>query len=149
MIRPKSFISRFICFLLFPVLLSCTGQHDSQKTGASIQSEAGQDIDDLSLITFSKLSHDFGTIIEGEKVVCYFNYENTGRADLVISAVEATCGCTTPDWSSEPLKSGDRKSLQIIFDTTGRSGTQRKVVTVMSNASNSLIKLTIKANIET
>jgi hypothetical protein len=101
------------------------------------------------IITFDNLEHDFGTIIEGEKVVCYFDYENTGSSELVLNAVEAACGCTTPDWSSEPLEPGKRLSLQIIFDTSGRSGIQRKQVTVKSNASNSIVKLTLKANIET
>jgi hypothetical protein len=82
-------------------------------------------------------------------VVCYFDYENTGSSELVINSVEASCGCTTPDWSSEPLQPGERKSLQIIFDATGRSGMQRKVVTVTSNASNGEVRITLMANIET
>jgi len=96
---------------------------------------------------FDTLEHDFGTIIEGERVVCYFDYTNGGGTELVVTSVEATCGCTTPGWSSEPLNPGERESLELIFDASGRSGVQRKVVTIQSNASNQLIELTIKANI--
>ncbi len=81
---------------------------------------------DRLLYYFDTLIHDFGTIIEGEQVVCYFDYRNEGGEDLLISSVEATCGCTTPDWSREPLGPGEKGSLAIIFDASGRSGIQRK-----------------------
>jgi len=149
MIRSESFISRIACTLVFPLLLSCAGHNDRLEKKELKESDIAQSDDNQALISFDRLEHDFGTIIEGEKVVCYFDYENTGKADLVVNTVEATCGCTTPDWSSEPLKPGKRKSLQIIFDATGRSGIQRKMVTVKSNASNSEVKITLKANIET
>jgi len=131
------------------MLHSCTGQNDSVKPEGLKQVSKAQVAEEQSHITFDTLSHNFGTIIEGERVVCYFEYENTGKADLVINSVEASCGCTTPDWSSEPLNPGDRKSLQVIFDASGRSGNQIKVLTVMSNASNSKVSITLKANVET
>ena len=96
---------------------------------------------------FDTLVHDFGTIIEGESVVCYFDYSNRGVGDLVITGVEATCGCTVPSWSREPLKPGARETLQLIFDASGRSGEQRKQVTVKSNASNEVVRLTIRARV--
>lgn len=149
MIKAGSFISGLVGLLLLPVLLSCSGQNGRLETEGLKQLESSQITDDQPFMDLKELSYDFGTIIEGEKVVCYFDYENTGNTELVISSVSSTCGCTTPDWSSEPLMPGERKSMQIIFDATGRSGLQRKVVTVLSNASNSPVKLTIKANIET
>ena len=145
----KPLIFKIVYLLALPVIMACSGHNGSLPSDQVDQEDITQDPTAQSVITFSKLTHDFGTILEGEKVVCYFDYENTGKSDLMIHSVEATCGCTTPDWSSEPVKFGDSKSLKIIFDATGRSGAQRKVVTVMSNASNELVKLTIKANIET
>ena len=139
-----------IAYLLsLPLIMGCSGHNGSLISDQLVQEEITQDSTAQPIITFSKLSHDFGTILEGEKVVCYFDYENTGKTDLVLLSVDGTCGCTTPDWSREPVKAGDKKSLKIIFDATGRSGAQRKVVTVLSNASNVVVKLTIKANIET
>lgn len=128
-------------------LLACSGQNDSEKSGGGSVENDVQDASKQAVITFDTLSHDFGTIIEGEMVVCYFRYENTGEADLVINSVEATCGCTTPDWSQEPIKPGDGEYLKIVFDATGRSGAQRKVVTVRSNAGNSSVRLTLSANV--
>jgi len=128
-------------------LVACSGQNGSNESEKQASEEGYQVSDIESFILFDTLNHDFGTIIEGEKVVYYFEYKNTGSADLVVYSVEATCGCTTPDWSREPLKSGDKELLQIIFDTAGRNGSQRKVVTVRSNARNAVIQLIITANI--
>ena len=143
----KTLTLKIVYLLAFPVIMGCSGHNGSLPSDQVEEEEIAQDSAVQSVITFSKLTHDFGTILEGEKVVCYFDYENTGRADLMILSVDASCGCTTPDWNREPVKVGDRKSLKIIFDATGRSGAQRKVVTVLSNASNVAVKLTIKANI--
>jgi len=98
-------------------------------------------------MVFDTLIHDFGTIIEGESVVCYFNYGNEGEEDLLITAVEASCGCTTPNWSREPLEPGEKETLEIIFDASGRNGEQRKLVTIKSNASNQVVQLTIRAKV--
>jgi len=131
------------------LFMSCTGQNDRHT--ADIEESEGvlKVAGDQSVITFDRLSHDFGTIIEGEQVVCYFDYVNSGATELVLTSVEATCGCTTPDWNSEPLEPGKKERLKIIFDATNRSGAQRKEVTVNSNAGNSIVRLTISANIET
>ena len=145
----KHLIFKIVYLLALTVMMGCSGHNGRLPSDQADQEEITQDTVVQSVITFSKLTHDFGTILEGEKVVCYFDYENTGKADLMIHSVDATCGCTTPDWSREPVKTGDRKSLKIIFDATDRRGAQRKVVTVLSNASNEVVKLTIKANIET
>ena len=142
---------RFVFFglgmLCIACFLACSGQNDSKTVEKDMAVSDEQAASEQALIAFDTLQHDFGTIIEGEMVVCYFDYENAGKTDLVINSVEATCGCTTPDWNREPLKPGEKAHLKIVFDATGRSGAQRKVVTVSSNASNSTVRLTVKANI--
>ena len=128
-------------------MLACSGQNDRQGLNAGDLGESPEGSSGQPLMSFVSMSHDFGTIIEGEMVVCYFDYENSGEREMVIKSVETTCGCTTPDWNREPLKQGEKERLKIIFDAKGRSGAQRKVVTVTSNASNSPLRLTIRANI--
>jgi hypothetical protein len=149
MIDMKHLLINMIWLPMLSLLLACSGQNDRVNSVLTDSGKIMQDPSAQAVITFDKLEHDFGTIIEGEKVVCFFDFENTGKTDLMIQSVDATCGCTTPDWSSEPVEPGGSKSLKIIFDARGRSGTQRKVVTVISNASNEVVKLTLKAYIET
>jgi len=140
-------LSGVISALLILGVLSCGGQNGSQEEESQILPGTSQNTQGEAVMLFDTLVHDFGTIIEGESVVCYFDYMNSGDADLLITAVEATCGCTTPDWSSEPLKPGMKETLEIIFDASGRNGEQRKQITVRSNASNQVVRLTIRANV--
>jgi hypothetical protein len=135
--------------ILAPLIFAwaCSGQNGREGSGSGNPENIFQDPSPQAVIAFDTLKHDFGTIIEGEKVVCYFDYFNRGKNDLVISSVEATCGCTIPEWSREPLKPGEKKYLKVVFDAAGRSGVQRKVVTVMSNAANSVVRLTLTANV--
>jgi hypothetical protein len=55
-------------------------------------------------MTFESMEHDFGKIKEDAGPANFnFNFKNTGKVPLVISAVNASCGCTTPEWSKEPV----------------------------------------------
>jgi len=126
---------------------SCTGQNGRNEAQADSKTGELKEAYLQSDILFDTLSHDFGTIIEGEIVLYYFEYENTGEGDLVISDVETTCGCTTPDWSREALKSGERSQLKVIFDTKGRLGTQIKPMAVRTNGLTPVVWLSIKANV--
>ena len=147
MIKLKHPAPAGILVVLILFAFACGGQIGSQEGGGSDAESLSQDILDEPLMLFDTLIHDFGTIIEGERVVCYFDYRNGGEANLIINAVEATCGCTTPNWSREPLEPGEKETLEIIFDASGRSGEQRKLVTVKSNASNQVVQLTIRAKV--
>lgn len=132
---------------LILLALACGRQNGSQEQRSGVHELKGQEAQGEPLMVFDTLIHDFGTIIEGESVVCYFNYGNEGGEDLLITAVEASCGCTTPNWNHEPLEPGEKETLEIIFDASGRNGEQRKLVTIKSNASNQVVQLTIRAKV--
>ncbi|HEY3402214.1 MAG TPA: DUF1573 domain-containing protein [Ohtaekwangia sp.] len=88
-------------------------------------------------ITFEKKTHDFGTIHAGDKVEETFHFANTGTEPLIITNVQVTCGCTTPKgWPREPIMPGQKGEITVAFNSTGKSGRQDKVVTVVSNAVN-------------
>ena len=146
-IENNSKLACSLFLMILGVLSGCGGQNGSKEASKGLQAQNPQVAVSEPVMLFDTLEHDFGTIIEGERVVCYFDYINDGGSELVITSVEATCGCTTPGWSSEPLKPGEGHSLELIFDASGRSGTQRKVVTVQSNAQNQEVRLTVKANV--
>jgi hypothetical protein len=87
------------------------------------------------IITWDKNTHDFGDIIQGEKVEYAFKFSNSGSEPLVITNVEVTCGCTTPKgWPRDPINPGGKGEIIIQFDSTHKIGRQNKVATVISNA---------------
>jgi hypothetical protein len=126
----------------------CSGQNDSGTERDSQAEQSEYSTEKQSVISFDTLDHDFGTILEGERVLCYFDYENSGDASLIIQSVEASCGCTIVDWSRDPLAPGQGDRLQVVFDATGRSGAQIKLITVITNASNPRVELILRANVK-
>lgn len=102
---------------------------------------------DSARIVFDNTEHDFGQLAEGEKVIGYFTYRNTGGSELVLTEVTSTCGCTVPDWSREPLPPGEVRELRVLFDTDGKSGRQVKHISVSSNGSARPVLLVIKAQV--
>lgn len=129
------------------LMMGCSGQNGRYAEAKEEEDISMQNIDAHPVIEFNMESHDFGTIIEGEQVVCYFDYRNSGNAKLMITSVETSCGCTTPGWSKAPLEPGGEDRLKVVFNSSGRVGAQRKVVTVHSNAANEKVRLIITANI--
>lgn len=99
-------------------------------------------------IAFQMTTHDFGTIQEGTQATVEFEFTNTGDAPLVLSSVNASCGCTTPEWPKEPIMPGAKAKIKAVYNSTGRPGTFTKSITVNSNAKNGTIVLTIKGNVE-
>lgn len=100
-------------------------------------------------IQFENRLHDFGEIKEENKEAgCVFTFKNTGNAPLVIQRVNASCGCTTPDFTKEPVVPGGTGSIKVSFDAVGRPGEFQKTITVYSNdPNNPQVILTIMGNV--
>ncbi len=92
--------------------------------------------------------HDFGTVKEGVQAEHTFKFTNIGKEPLVITNVQASCGCTTPTWSKEPIKPGAQGSVTAIYNSKGRPGNFNKAVTITSNAKTAQKVLFIKGNVE-
>jgi len=99
-------------------------------------------------ITFEKTTHDFGTFSENDpRVTCVFKFKNTGNAPLIIHQTVASCGCTAPSYTKEPIKPGATGEIKVIYNGAGRfPGKFRKTITIHSNAINDVARVYIKGN---
>jgi len=110
----------------------------------TIRSFAQQQVTDTTLvIQFEKLVHDYGTIVKGSDGTCEFVFKNTGKTPLILNNVAASCGCTVPEWTREPVQPGKSGSIIVKYNTAIIAGFT-KSITVVSNAKNSPVILTIK-----
>ncbi|TAH26311.1 MAG: DUF1573 domain-containing protein [Cytophagales bacterium] len=100
-----------------------------------------------AVIGFPITSHDFGDIIQGDKVSFVFKYKNTGTEPLIINEVLTTCGCTATEWSKTPLAPGEIGSLSASFNSEGKMGRQNKVITILSNATNNAATISLVCNV--
>ena len=86
-------------------------------------------------ISFDHTRFDFGPINENVKFASHkFGFTNTGNAPLVLNKVETSCGCTTPEWSTDTVKPGEQGYVTARYETTNRLGTFTKSITVYSNS---------------
>jgi hypothetical protein len=125
----KRFSKLFITIVFtFPVLLAAAQQ---------------------SQIVFSNQEYDFGTFKESAGIqTTKFEFTNKGSAPLVINAVSASCGCTSPKWTKEPVPPGEQGSIEVSYDPRNRPGAFNKSVMVRSNASNGTVVLRITGKVE-
>ena len=100
--------------------------------------------EELPAIEFKKNTHDFGKIVQGEKVEFAFPFKNIGDGDLIIANVVPSCGCTVPTFPKEPIKPGKKEYIKVVFDSKGRKGRFSKDVTVFANTVPNSVKLFIK-----
>jgi hypothetical protein len=100
-------------------------------------------------ISFEENVHDFGKFKEADGKVTYkFEFVNTGSSDLIIQNVSASCGCTAPRWTREPVPPGGKGYVAATYNPAGRPGSFRKYVTVISNSNPGNVRLTIAGEVE-
>lgn len=97
-------------------------------------------------MVFNTDTHDFGTVAEGPAATYEFTFTNKSKEPIILSHVQASCGCTTPTYSKEPVLPGKEGIIKASFNTQGRAGTFDKKITVVSNAGTKV--LTIKGEVE-
>lgn len=131
-----------IAFVFVSLVGSCDNlkENKQKKDGASSK-------DGVAVMTFEKINHDFGTVKEGEKVTYAFRFTNNGNADLKLTSVGTSCGCTASEYSTEPIKPGETGKIQISFDSAHRLGMQHKKITIRANTNPEFMVLNIYAQV--
>jgi len=134
-----------LSLLIIAVVTSNCGNSTRKDAGNNLS----QSIDTGTVeIVFDEYEHDFGKVVEGEKIGYIFNFKNKGSGSLVLESVTSSCGCTIPKYSTRPIPAGGDGKIEIVFDTSGREGMQTKTIKVRSNASIPVLLLKITAEVE-
>jgi hypothetical protein len=101
---------------------------------------------DLAVATFDAQNFDFGKIKQSVPVTHEFKFTNTGKVPMIITNVQASCGCTTPDWSKEPVAPGGKGFIKATYNAAS-VGAFNKAVTVTANIPNGTVQLFIKGEV--
>ncbi|MDR1226130.1 MAG: DUF1573 domain-containing protein [Prevotellaceae bacterium] len=97
----------------------------------------------LAQMQFSKTQHDFGQVQEtGGEIAYSFEFTNTGKAPVIITDVKSSCGCTTPEWTKQPVLPGKTGFVKAIFDPKDRPGIFDKEITVSTKSEQVKLKIT-------
>jgi hypothetical protein len=101
------------------------------------------------VLSFESTDHDFGKVPEGTMASYEFKFKNTGNQPIVIANAQASCGCTTPDWTKTPVLPGKSGIIKAVYNSAGRPGVFAKTVTVTSNATEGNKVLSLKGTVLT
>lgn len=97
------------------------------------------------LLKFKETEHDFAQIPQGKPVYYTFEIVNTGKTALKLDDVHATCGCTTPEWSREPIAPGATAFIKVGYNAAAE-GFFDKPITVTYNG-NQVKQMKIKGTV--
>lgn len=154
-------------FLGTAVLASCNNEGTETETPASETTETttGSDLSTdvvtnpatdaetaptgpTTSLSFAESEFDFGKIKEGEVVEHTFSFTNTGENDLIITNAKGSCGCTVPYYPTEPIPAGETAEIKVSFNSKGKSGVQRKTVTITANTDPAQTVLNLTSEVE-
>jgi hypothetical protein len=103
----------------------------------------------VTSMQLSENQHDFGVFNEEAGPQKYdFVLSNTGREPLVIQNVVASCGCTTPEWTRQPIPAGGKGRLTAIYDPKDRPGPFNKTLSVYTNTKPEVTVIVIKGEVK-
>jgi|TARA_B110000093_G_scaffold127426_1_gene136332 hypothetical protein len=107
-----------------------------------------QEVDDLKPeFKFISETINYGKITLGANGIRVFEFTNIGKSPLIITRVQASCGCTVPKKPDQPIMPGEKGEIEVAYDTK-RPGGFSKAITIFSNAKNERKMVKIKGYIE-
>ncbi len=115
-----------IVLSLFTTILAARAQ--GVNTGATAA------VRPADLLQLKESSHNFGKIPQGRPATYTFEIVNTGTIPLKLDNVQASCGCTTPEWSKEAIEAGGTARIRVGYNAYAE-GPFSKTVTVVYNTS--------------
>ncbi len=123
------------------------GKIDGEIVDFSETANGKVDKEKLPVIKFTEGTHDFGKIIQGEKVAHKFSFTNEGKSNLIITSAKASCGCTIAEPTKAPIAPGGTGTIDVTFDSNGKSGMVTKTISVLTNCEPNTVFITITGNV--
>jgi Protein of unknown function (DUF1573) len=86
------------------------------------------------VLKLKETEHDFSKIPQGKPVYYTFEIVNTGKTELKLDNVAASCGCTTPEWSRDAIAPGATAKIKVGYNAAAE-GAFEKMITITYNTS--------------
>jgi hypothetical protein len=116
--------------IFFATIAFCLFTGLRAQTVNTVQKTDAQPVADL--LSIKEDIHDFGMIPQGKPVYYFFEINNNGAAPLKLENVQASCGCTTPEWNKEPIAAGGTDKIKVGYNAA-MEGPFEKFITITYN----------------
>ena len=80
-------------------------------------------------IVFKTTAHSFGKIKQNVPASYIFTFTNNNAKPAVIEFANAECGCTTPEYSKDPILKGKTSNIKVTYNAAN-PGTFKKNVNI-------------------
>lgn len=101
----------------------------------------------MAMAAVDNQNYDFGKIKLNVPATHKFVFTNTGKVPMVITNAQPSCGCTTPDWTKDPIPPGGQGFVQATYNAASVGAFDKKV-TVTANVESGVIMLSIRGEVQ-
>jgi len=92
-------------------------------------------------LQLKETDHDFGKIPQGKPVYYAFEISNSSAEPLTLENVHASCGCTTPEWSKEPIAAGGTAVIRVGYNAAAEGPFTKDITITYRNGQNKVIHI--------
>jgi len=124
-------------------MVSTNSQASSSQTSGSPAMDSSKPASES--ISLKETEFDFGKIPQGKPVTHIFEFTNTGATSVSLDNVQASCGCTTPDWNKDVVAPGASSKIIVGYNAQNE-GPFAKPVTITYNG-NQVKQIIIKGEV--
>lgn len=114
--------------LLFLACFGALGFASQAQTTANTTAVKAPEV-----LQLKETSYNFGKIQQGRPVTHNFEIVNIGKEPLMLDNVQASCGCTTPEWSKEAIQPGASTTIKVGYNAAAE-GDFNKTITIHYNS---------------
>src|SRR4030095_13302762 len=93
------------------------------------------------VLQIKEMEHDFGKIPQGKPVYYYFEIVNTGSTPLKLDNVQASCGCTTPEWNREAIAAGGSDKIKVGYNAAAEGNFEKSITITYNENQTKLIRI--------
>ena len=123
----KSFVLVFFAALAFSV--------QAQQVAEAKKTET-------ETLKLKETTYDFGKIQQGRPVTHVFEITNTGSTVLLLANVQASCGCTTPEWSKDPIQPGATAAIKVGYNAASEGNFNKTITIQYDNDKTKVLNIT-------
>ena len=117
-------LSSLLCLVVFPIM--------AQETPGQVPTMVAQPSLNPEFVQFKVTAHDFGNVKQNVPASYTFEFKNVGNRDISLINVQASCGCTTPNWKGGVYKPGETAQITATYNAASE-GYFSKNVTVTTS----------------
>jgi hypothetical protein len=109
-------------------LISMAWVADAQTAATTTTTTGTPDV-----LQIKEAEHDFGKIPQGKPVYYFFEISNTGTTPLKLDNVQASCGCTTPEWNREAIPAGSSDKIKVGYNAANEGYFEKPITITYGN----------------